>query len=81
MSNYDNTIAAKNNWLYNKKNEWTISSRDESNKYYVTSNGNIGDDGSPDDSSMIARPVFYLSSNVKYAGGTGLRAQTIKISY
>ena len=81
MSNYDNTIAANNNWLYNKKNEWTISSRDESNKYYVTSNGNIGDDGSPDDSSMIARPVFYLSSNVKYAGGTGLRVQTIKISY
>ena len=82
MSDYNDALATKNNWMYLKKNEWTISSLNLSEKYYINAAGGIRENAAPDDSTFSIRPVFYLSSNVKYLGGSGIpRQQPITISY
>ena len=82
MSDYNDALATKNNWMYLKKNEWTISSLNLSEKYYINAAGGIRENVAPDDSTFSIRPVFYLSSNVKYLGGSGIpRQQPITISY
>lgn len=82
MSDYNDALATKNNWMYLKKNEWTISSLNLSEKYYINAAGGIRENAAPDDSTFSIRPVFYLSSNVKYLGGSGIPGQQpITISY
>lgn len=51
-------------------------------KQKLYQDGGIKENAAPDDTSFSIRPVFYLSSNVKYLGGSGIpRQQPITISY
>ena len=64
--------AIKNvNWMYMGLSEWTIS-RAADNGYGVFgvfSTGTLG--GNVADFALAVRPVFYLSSSVSYASGSG----------
>ena len=62
-----------NDWLFNNSWQWTLSplaySSNAYSAFYVHSGGNVS--GSTAYSTRAARPVVYLSSNVKISGGEG----------
>ena len=77
----DYRLAATSNWMYMGLYEWTIS-RDSGYtdiSFHVRTTGNVNNHFV---SSYFgaARPVFYLSSNVAYDGGTGEMNSPIRLS-
>ena len=68
---YDNSTCKSNDWLYLGSNEWTImpASSHASLAFYVTSIGSVN--GSGVYSTLAARPVLYLKSDVTIVGGEG----------
>ena len=77
----DYRLAATSNWMYMGLWEWTIS-RNSGNMVNLFGMGVIGyvGNGHVSTNSNAARPVFYLSSNVAYAGGNGTVVNPIRIS-
>ena len=77
----DYRLATTSNWMYMGLYEWTISRYSDTAAYsfrvYMTGAVN-GDHVSA--SFYAARPVFYLSSNVAYAGGNGTIDSPIRLS-
>ena len=71
LSSYYNSSITSNNWMYMGLNEWTITPRssDSYNVFRLTSNGNLSFFNA--NRGYSVRPVFYLKSNVEYAGGSG----------
>ena len=69
-------------WLYLGSNEWLISrDTDYSNvAFFVYSHSGGLVYGSSVHGTIAARPVFYLSSNVAYAGGNGTIDSPIRLS-
>ena len=77
----DYRLAATSNWMYMGLWEWTIS-RDSGYtgvSFYVSAAGHVSSHG-VSSGFHAARPVFYLSSNVAYAGGTGEMNSPIRLS-
>ena len=76
----DYRLAATSNWMYMGLYEWTIS-RDSGAGYsfYVSTTGVVYNDR-VSTNFFAARPVFYLSSTVNYAGGNGTIVNPIRIS-
>ena len=76
----DYRAATSVNWMYMGLNEWTLS-RNAVNAYNVfcvyrtgfVSNYNA-------DFALVVRPVFYLSSSVNYASGSGTAADPILVN-
>ena len=74
-------LAATSNWMYMGLWEWTISRISSSTNYAfsVYSAGYVIGDNRVTVTPAV-RPVFYLSSNVAYAGGTGEINSPIRLS-
>ena len=80
LGSYNNSTITANNWMYMGLTEWTITPVSSTSNhvfivnyigYLRTLSAYLG---------PSARPVFYLSSNVAYAGGTGEMNSPIRLS-
>ena len=71
LNYYDNSSITSNNWLYMGLSEWTITpiSSTSANVFGLNNSGFLTS-YNPDNGYSV-RPVFYLKSNVEYAGGSG----------
>ena len=74
LSSYSNSTITSNNWMYMGLSECTITPRSSSSYdvFLLRYNGNLGSTYAHFGNSV--RPVFYLKSNVEYAGGTGTKS-------
>ena len=77
----DYRLATTSNWIYIGLYEWTISRNSDgiSPAFIIYNYGYNGSSGSLAGIYAI-RPVFYLSSNVAYDGGTGEMNSPIRLS-
>ena len=81
LLDYDGEAIKSANWMYLGATEWTISrtADDSILAFYVYSTGYVSN-------SLVGvhvfgvRPVFYLSSSVNYASGSGTAADPITIN-
>ena len=81
LYDYDGTAIKNVNWMYMGLNEWTISrSADTSDRAftvyvggYVAGIGNVS-------RAYVVRPVFYLTSSVNYASGSGSATDPIVVN-
>ena len=80
LNTYNGEAIKNVNWMYMGLNEWTIS-RYADYAYYVSlvhdSGGLSGNNANP---AYGVRPVFYLSSSVNYASGSGSATDPISIN-
>lgn len=67
----------KNNWLFTKGYEWTMTAYSSSNPVYVSSNGGLNNDAAYN--GYAVRPVLYLKSNVYVISGDGSEGNPYKI--
>ena len=76
LGDYHNFSITSNNWLYMGLVEWTItpSSSTGSIVFPLSNYGHLAIISA--NSGYAARPVFYLNSNVEYAGGTGTESDS-----
>ena len=67
------------NWMYMGLNEWNISRRanDAYTVFYVESTGDVYISAR---NALAIRPVFYLTSSVNYASGSGTAADPILVN-
>ncbi len=80
LQSYDGEAIKNVNWMYMGLDEWTIS-RNASNPYYVfivLHDGSVTNDLAND--ALAVRPVFYLTSSVNYASGSGSATDPISIN-
>ena len=69
---YSDTAISTANWMYMGLDEWTISRRaDSPNEAISVRDTGFVDGNWVDDYAFAVRPVFYLSSSVIYASGSG----------
>ena len=80
LENYEDAAIKNVNWMYMGLYEWTIS-RNADRAYYVfgvLSTGIVSYDRA--DNAYGVCPVFYLSSSVNYASGSGSAADPILVN-
>ena len=68
----------KNNWLFTKGYEWTMTAYDSSNPVYVYTKGDLNCDNASY-LGYAVRPVLYLKSNVYVISGDGSEGNPYKI--
>ena len=80
-SGNDYGTATSVNWMYMGLHEWTISRRADTsnNAFIVISTGYVYNDYVGNYAYGV-RPVFYLSSSVNYASGSGTAADPILVN-
>ena len=80
LNYYSNSSITSNNWMYMGLSEWTITpiSSTSANVFGLNNSGFLTS-YNPDNGYSV-RPVFYLKSNVEYAGGTGTSSDPIRIN-
>ena len=72
---------SRNNWMYLHDAEWTISRETLNSAVYIVTSYDEGMNmGSSTGGYAGVRPVFYLKSNVKLAGGTGTSTVPYRIT-
>ena len=74
---YAMNSSYKNNWLFTKGFEWTMTAYSSSKPVYVYGNGGVYDDSSY--RGYAVRPVLYLKSNVYVISGDGSEGNPYKI--
>ena len=79
LRDYNGEAIKNANWMYMGLNEWTISRNAGTDiRVYSVSYGCYLTFGYPYD-AYAARPVFYLSSSVNYASGSGTQNSPIRV--
>ena len=80
LYDYDGTAIKSVNWMYMGLVDWTISraAGNASNVVYVNNTGYVSNNYAT--YACGVRPVFYLSSSVNYASGSGTAADPISIN-
>ena len=80
LNTYNGEAIKNANWMYMGLNEWTISRCANIDWYVfrVYSTGNVATYYAND--AYAVRPVFYLSSSVNYASGSGSAADPIMVN-
>lgn len=68
----------KNNWLFTKGYEWTMTASSSSNPVIVAFSGGLGDNSNAYNGYAV-RPVLYLKSNVYVISGDGSEGNPYKI--
>ena len=76
LTNYNNTVATSNNWIFINVNEWILPSGDSGYVFYLSNTGDLPRYGSAN-SVFSTRPTLYLKASVKYAGGLGTKDSPI----
>ena len=80
LSSYNGEAIKNVNWMYMGLYEWTLS-RTAVDAYLVFDVRNAGDvDNNNANNAYGVRPVFYLSSSVNYASGSGTAADPILVN-
>ena len=80
LNDYNGEAIKNVNWMYMGLYEWTIS-RTAGTAYHVFivfNPGSLNSDSA--DNAFGVRPVFYLSSSVNYASGSGTAADPILVN-
>ena len=67
----------KNNWLFTKGYEWTMTAYSSSRPVYVLNRGGLSNDNAY--RGFAVRPVLYLKSNVYVISGDGSEGNPYKI--
>ena len=77
---YNYASATSDNWLYLGSNEWTISRTSDysASAFQVEPTGYV--DSQSVNYSYGVRPVFYLTSSITYASGSGLSTDPIRVN-
>ena len=77
---YNYEPSKSSNWMNININEWTISRRSDLSNlaFRVTSAGFVS--SITVDTSSGVRPVFYLTSSITYASGSGLSTDPIRVN-
>ncbi len=80
LSSYNGEAIKNVNWMYMGLAEWTISRFADfaSNAFIVYYTGSVTNGRAND--ALALRPVFYLSSSVNYASGSGTAADPILVN-
>jgi len=80
LNTYNGEAIKNVNWMYMGLAEWTISRRADYAYYVfiVYNTGNVNNDYA--NIAYGVRPVFYLSSSVNYASGSGTAADPILVN-
>ena len=80
LNTYNGEAIKNVNWMYMGLLEWTISraADDAYGAFRVYSTGYV--DGTYANSALAVRPVFYLTSSVNYASGSGSATDPISIN-
>ena len=80
LNTYNGSVIASANWMYLGASEWTISryADDSLSAFCVYRDGYV--DGYTVDSYNAVRPVFYLTSSLNYASGSGSATDPISIN-
>ena len=80
LNSYNGEAIKNVNWMYMGLVEWTISRRADNayNVFLVNSTGDV--DNNSATYAYGVRPVFYLSSSVNYASGSGTAADPILVN-
>ena len=72
--------AVNNNWLFSGNDEWTISRDSSSNSAAIMiSSAGLLDGSYGVTNKYSKRPCFYLSSDVVYLSGTGIKSDPYRI--
>ena len=81
LETYKDEAIKSVNWMYMGLAEWTIS-RDAytSERAFFVANSSRVNDGIVDYHAYAVRPVFYLSSSVNYASGSGSATDPIVVN-
>ena len=80
LNTYNGEAIKNVNWMYMGLYEWTIS-RTADNAVSMLFVGGTGFVGNVDaDIALAVRPVFYLTSSVNYASGSGSAADPIVVN-
>ena len=82
LSSYNGEAIKNVNWMYMGLVEWTISRRADFlyNAFYVYSIGGVNNGDVGGGNALGVRPVFYLTSSVNYASGSGTAADPILVN-
>lgn len=75
----NNIIDYKNNWLFTKGFEWTMTAYNASNPVVVNSHSGLGGRDRSAYVGSAVRPVLYLKSNVYVISGDGSEGNPYKI--
>ena len=80
LYDYDNSTIIANNWLYMGLSEWTITPQSSYSYtvfvvYYLGRLNRVSANG-----GYVARPVFYLKSNVALQGGSGTSSDPYRLA-
>ena len=80
LETYNDAAIKSTNWMFLGADEWTISRRanNDYSVFHVNSSGDLGGYGASLECGV--RPVFYLSSSVNYASGSGSATDPISIN-
>ena len=80
LQSYDGEAIISVNWMYMGLYEWTISRRADNAYFvfYVSDTGGVNNN--PAFFPFGVRPVFYLTSSVNYASGSGSAADPIVVN-
>ena len=80
LYSYDGAAIKSVNWMYMGLAEWTISrcAGNASIAFRVNNTGSVGNYYA--NFALALRPVFYLSSSVNYASGSGTAADPILVN-
>ena len=78
----DYRAATTSNWMYMGLDEWTISRNADYSysEFSVTSPGYVYGDFFGGGNALAIRPVFYLTSSVNYASGSGSATDPILVN-
>ena len=81
LFSYNGEAIINVNWMYMGLVEWTISRNATRSNYvlYVSNSGNVYY-RNVDSSALAVRPVFYLTSSVNYASGSGSAIDPIVVN-
>ena len=81
LYNYDDAAIKSANWMYLDDFEWTISryAGDSDSAFYVNYAGRV-DFSAVGSNAFGVQPVFYLSSSVNYASGSGSATDPIVVN-
>ena len=77
---YDGEAIKSANWMYLSATEWTISRYADDASFVFLVSGTGGVYGNLVVNAFGVRPVFYLSSSVNYASGSGSATDPISIN-
>ena len=82
LYNYDGAAIISTNWMFLGATEWTISRRAgySYTAFYVPTIGYLNYNNYHVTYARRVRPVFYLSSSVNYASGSGSATDPIVVS-